>query len=239
MINNHFNNFNQKIIDCSLKQGYTSIILIERTNKMIWSEKTMKRTEQTDGRKVAIMEAAYSLFGTVGYARTSMKDIAAKAGVAQGLIGYYFGTKENLLVQVVREWMINRGMTESSAQLKGMTENKDIISNAIQHVVTFRRNNPEWFTLLISLWMEGRKNPDLEKEFEAIYSEMKLGVLQVINGLETTLEQEEKESLASIVQAVIDGLTLQALSKEQDMLRFQDNCINGMEWLFKGSQKKL
>jgi AcrR family transcriptional regulator len=166
-----------------------------------------------------------------------MKDIAKKAGVAQGLIGYYFETKENLLVQVVREWMINRGMAESTSQLEGITDYNNIISTAITHVVSFRKNNPEWFTLLVSLWMESRKNPDLEKEFEAIYSEMKAGVLKVINGLGTTLEQEEKDSLTSVVQAVFDGLTFQAISNEKDMVRFQKNCINGIEWLIKGSQK--
>src|SRR5947209_3266417 len=37
-----------------------------------------------------------------GYDATSMKDIAAEAGIAQGLIHYYFGSKEDLLVAVVR-----------------------------------------------------------------------------------------------------------------------------------------
>src|SRR2546428_2242467 len=55
-----------------------------------------------------------------GYANTSMKDIAREAGIAQGLIHYYFGSKEDLLVAVVRSLNdqmladITAGMAEAS-----------------------------------------------------------------------------------------------------------------------------
>src|SRR5439155_5284355 len=38
-----------------------------------------------------------------GYANTSMKDIAGEAGIAQGLIHYYFGSKDDLVIAVLRE----------------------------------------------------------------------------------------------------------------------------------------
>ena len=47
------------------------------------------------------MEAAYRALLKQGYHQTSMKDIAAEAGVAPGLAHYYFDSKEDLLVAVI------------------------------------------------------------------------------------------------------------------------------------------
>ena len=49
-----------------------------------------------------IIAAAATVFERQGYANTSMKDIAQEAGVAQGLIHYYFGTKDDLVISVLR-----------------------------------------------------------------------------------------------------------------------------------------
>lgn len=43
-----------------------------------------------------ILAAAQDLFGELGFAETTFKRIADKAGVAPGLITHYFGTKEKL-----------------------------------------------------------------------------------------------------------------------------------------------
>ena len=57
------------------------------------SEETRKR----------IVEAAVSVLARDGYAATSVKDIAAEAGVAPGLVHYYFKTKEELVAAAVAE----------------------------------------------------------------------------------------------------------------------------------------
>jgi AcrR family transcriptional regulator len=55
----------------------------------------------SDQTKERIVEAAYRTLVKRGYHETSMKDIAAEAGVAPGLAHYYFETKEDLLVAAI------------------------------------------------------------------------------------------------------------------------------------------
>jgi AcrR family transcriptional regulator len=43
-----------------------------------------------------IIEAAFDLFASQGYAKTSLRDIAVRAGVATSLVVRYFGTKSAL-----------------------------------------------------------------------------------------------------------------------------------------------
>lgn len=187
-----------------------------------------------DERKRAILQAAYTLFGRSGYAKSSMKDIAAQAGVAQGLIGYHFGNKETLLVEVVREWMINRGMKEAFAKLDLHSSPQEMLGQGLLHVVEFRKANPEWFTLLVSLWSESVNNEKLAAELVGIYTEMRAGVVQVIDRLELPLAAQAKESLAGLIQAVFDGLTLQApaLLSEQPLSHAQ--VSQGIHWMLQG-----
>jgi len=50
-----------------------------------------------------IIEAAARVLARDGYAETSVKDIAAEAGIAPGLVHYYFKTKEELVAAAVVE----------------------------------------------------------------------------------------------------------------------------------------
>ena len=54
----------------------------------------------SDYTKQRIIEAAYDLFGKVGYTATTVRMIATQADVSISAIPYYFGSKENLFMQV-------------------------------------------------------------------------------------------------------------------------------------------
>ena len=51
---------------------------------------------QRENSRDKILEAAFRLLSKKGYANVSMRDIAAEAQVALGLLTYHFRTKENL-----------------------------------------------------------------------------------------------------------------------------------------------
>lgn len=51
--------------------------------------------------KVRILEAADQLFGELGFDATSTRDIAERSGINKALIHYHFGTKDELLEQVL------------------------------------------------------------------------------------------------------------------------------------------
>ena len=54
----------------------------------------------TDNRE-KILNAAFAVFARQGYESTSIKDIAEEAGVAQGLVHYYFKSKQMLVLAVL------------------------------------------------------------------------------------------------------------------------------------------
>src|SRR5229473_4578266 len=48
-----------------------------------------------------ILQAAFSVLSRQGYENVSIKDIAEEAGVAQGLVHYYFKSKQQLVIAVL------------------------------------------------------------------------------------------------------------------------------------------
>jgi AcrR family transcriptional regulator len=54
------------------------------------------------GTREAILAAARRQFAAQGYDRTSMRGVAAEAGVDQALVAHFFGGKQRLFVEVVR-----------------------------------------------------------------------------------------------------------------------------------------
>lgn len=64
----------------------------------------MARTGRPPGgtaNRAAILAAAAHLFSELGYDRTSLRAVAAEAGVDQALIAHYFGSKHTLFVAAV------------------------------------------------------------------------------------------------------------------------------------------
>jgi AcrR family transcriptional regulator len=61
------------------------------------------RTEQIAGTRAAIVSSARRLFGSRGYAATSIDEVAAAARVTKGAVYHHFGSKEALFRAVYDE----------------------------------------------------------------------------------------------------------------------------------------
>jgi AcrR family transcriptional regulator len=59
------------------------------------------RRPGTSGTREAILDAARTSFGTSGFAATTIRGVAAEAGVDPALVHHYFGTKQSLFAAAV------------------------------------------------------------------------------------------------------------------------------------------
>src|SRR4029450_10964213 len=62
-----------------------------------------RRKNDPAGMRVRILDAAFSLFQSQGYAATSVHEIAASAGVTGGALHHHFSTKKALGLAVITE----------------------------------------------------------------------------------------------------------------------------------------
>jgi AcrR family transcriptional regulator len=64
-------------------------------------DEPQRRRRDPEGRRAAIIEAARQAFTERGYARTTLREVARRAGVTHGLITRHFSSKEQLFLAAV------------------------------------------------------------------------------------------------------------------------------------------
>src|ERR1700722_9080587 len=86
---------------------------------------TGRRELQKHARERRILSAARRLFDRKGYAKTSMEDVADRAGLAVGTLYNYFHSKDHLLLGIMRreaDGLLPRTLTageQSCLQMRG------------------------------------------------------------------------------------------------------------------------
>jgi Bacterial regulatory proteins, tetR family/Tetracyclin repressor-like, C-terminal domain len=75
-----------------------------------------KRRRDPEASRAAILEAAREVFSEHGYAGSTIREIARRAGVTHGLVMRHFGSKEQLLIAA------QPGVRDLPAWLPGPTE---------------------------------------------------------------------------------------------------------------------
>jgi TetR/AcrR family transcriptional regulator len=100
-------------------------------------EERGKAAEQTRER---ILRAAVAEFGAKGYSGARTAGIAARAGVNQQLISYYFGGKQGLLAELRRRW----ASTEATLVPPDAT-----FAESISAYLDATLDRPDWARLVI------------------------------------------------------------------------------------------
>src|ERR1700712_132500 len=149
-----------------------------------------------------------------GAAGSTFEHVAKEAGVSRGLLHYYFGTKERLLVEVVR-----RDAELRVARLDEMLERAatadDVLNVLVSSLTDLIDNDPGFFLLLYELSSAGRRNPDIQHEVGQLFERTRSHVAEVLRqkDAEGVLSLRfPAEAVVSYLFAVGDGFALQSLS---------------------------
>jgi AcrR family transcriptional regulator len=106
-----------------------------------------RHTSQGRERKQQLIDAAVTLFSERGYSATRIADICDQAGVAKGLYYWYFPTKHDLFVELVRT--MRRRLRQ--AQAAGMDPTADPLTRMRQGAeasVRFIAENASYFSFV-------------------------------------------------------------------------------------------
>ena len=158
-----------------------------------------------------IVDAAYQILAEKGYDATTFKEIARSAQAAQGLIHYYFGSKDQLLLEVLKE-ASERTRQEMQRFVAALPEERPRRGKSVlaqqKHRVT---RQPEWYRLRYELFALGIRKPDLLPSVGELLAKGRRGVGQVLGRL-AGKEIADREALSAVMLACFDGLALQKLA---------------------------
>src|SRR3982074_2418904 len=112
-------------------------------------EAALKAERRLDSEKAKrIVDAMRASVGRRGAAGSTFDHVAQEAGVSRGLLHYYFGTKERLLVEVVRRDSEIRLATLDEALADAHTAD-DFIEVLVRSLEDMGQNDPGFVTLVV------------------------------------------------------------------------------------------
>jgi AcrR family transcriptional regulator len=123
-----------------------------------------------------ILAAAQALFAEYGYAGTTMRMIAERAGVAFGLVSHYFGNKEKLFLVAGHE-MIDAMLAVIRQDMQKAENGLQAVDIFVASYLSFTLANRATFPTLIRCSPFSDDNPHLDrqkigKKFEELIREI-------------------------------------------------------------------
>jgi AcrR family transcriptional regulator len=178
-------------------------------------EAATKERELSGEKAQRIIDAMRESVAKRGAAGSTFERVAREAGVSRGLLHYYFGTKERLLVEVVRRDSEIRVARLDEPLAKAETVD-DVIDILVANLTDLIENEPEFFLLLYELFSAGRRNPDIQQEVGQLFDRTRSHVAEILEAKEregVLKLRYDAEAIVAYLFAVGDGFALQALSE--------------------------
>jgi AcrR family transcriptional regulator len=165
-----------------------------------------------DARREALRLAARRVFARTGLAATRVSDIAADAGVSQGLVYHYFPNKEALFAEIVEGALRETAkLTASSAQRSGSAWQR--LEFLCEQMVAGVRDQPEYVLVILQAFTSAAA-PDQGRKAVAEYGSKTFSdiVSLVAQGQEEgSVAEGDPVELAIAFTACVQGLALARL----------------------------
>jgi AcrR family transcriptional regulator len=166
-------------------------------------------------RAERIVDAMRSSVARRGVAGSTFDRVAREAGVSRGLLHYHFGTKEKLLVEVVRRESELR-IAALEEQLSGATtadDFVDLLATALRETV---KNDPDYVTVLFELFTLSLRNDEVAAELSELHRRVRehVGELLATKQAEGVLHlRAEPEAIADVLFSLADGVAVRMLTE--------------------------
>jgi AcrR family transcriptional regulator len=170
--------------------------------------------ELSGEKATRIVEAMRSSVARRGISGSTFEHVAREAGVSRGLLHYYFGTKEALLVEVVRrdtEHRIAR-LDEPVGKAASADEILEVLVTDLQDSI---KNDPGFWVLLFELFTAGRRNPEIRKGVGELFKRTRDHVADILRAKESEgviALRFDADAVVGFLFALADGIALQMLS---------------------------
>jgi AcrR family transcriptional regulator len=176
---------------------------------------TQADERQLNGDKVQrIVDAMRTCIASRGITGATFEHVAREAGVSRGLLHYYFGTKERLLIEVLRgDAEVRIGaLDEPLATAETADEVLNVLVAGAEEIL---ESDPGFYVLIYELFAAGRQNPEIQAELGQVYEGSRRHVAEILRRKQDegvlTL-RFDAETCVTFMFGAADGVALQRLT---------------------------
>jgi AcrR family transcriptional regulator len=177
-------------------------------------EASIEAPSRLEGEKARrIIEAMRSSVGRRGAAGSTFDHVAREAGVSRGLLHYYFGSKERLLVEVVRHDCETR-IQALDARLAAADSGEAIVQALLSQFETFVEDDPGT-AVIYEMLSASRRSDEIRAELAEYYRRWRAHLADALRAKEregVVRLDRDAQVVASMLLALGDGLGIQLIS---------------------------
>ncbi|HEV2656622.1 MAG TPA: TetR/AcrR family transcriptional regulator [Ktedonobacteraceae bacterium] len=178
---------------------------------------TEEHSEEQQKTRERIIAATSKVLAEKGYDATTLREISREAQVAPGLVHYYFGGKDQLLVEVLQD--AGRRFSQIMEQLVQHAPPDQSLEAVLAQIHERVEQEPEVYRLRYESFSLGLHNPLIEPKVRERLTQRREEIGSVMaKVLENTERTEGAKSsssdlipLAAVLLSVFDGLALQKI----------------------------
>lgn len=190
-------------------------VLVGRQLESARVEASVATPRTLEGDKARrIVEAMRASVGTRGAAGSTFDVVAREAGVSRGLLHYYFGTKERLLVEVVRHDCDTR-IADLEGRLAAAESVDEIVASLVASLESFVEGEAGVPAVLYELVSASRHSDEIRSELAELYRRWRAHLADALRDKQragVVALEDEPETVASLLFALGDGVGLQLLT---------------------------
>lgn len=177
-------------------------------------EASLATPRKLEGEKAQrIVEAMRASVGKRGAAGSTFDVVAREAGVSRGLLHYYFGSKERLMVEVVRSDCDARVATLEE-NLATATSADEFVAFLVQTLDAFLSDESSQ-AVLYEMLSASRRSEEIRVELAELYRRWRAQLAAALSEKQregVVKLDAEPEDVAALLFALGDGMGLQVIS---------------------------
>ena len=176
-----------------------------------------KNQEATEEKRRSILLAVERVIAEKGALGVTMKSVAAEAKVSHGLLHYYFASKEEMMLEMMR-YNTERLISVLWEVFSNITPGQDAPRLITQAYRRMHRGNPEFFNVFAECWPLLWTSTVMQQGFKDLFLFFRKGIESLIKLLIDRAVLRPKlgtRETAIMICALSDGIELQLRIRPQ------------------------
>lgn len=174
--------------------------------------------ERSSEKATRIVEAMRRCVARYGAPGATFEHVATEAEVSRGLLHYYFGTKEQLLIEVMRR-QTELVTALVRAGIEAATSAEEAITALLRGTQGIVLHDPDVFLIAFEMIGHARREPSLAQSVaennRAVCSEIERGLEKLQSAGETRMSNSPRATAATLLM-LSNGLALEMLEQPDD-----------------------
>ncbi|MFY7069498.1 TetR/AcrR family transcriptional regulator [Nocardiopsis changdeensis] len=169
------------------------------------------------GNREDLLAGAKRCLREKGYDRTSVRDIAAAAGVSTAAIGYHYGSRETLLGQALFALLDEWGDELGRALSPGGGDDAQGFERMWERLVGQFAEHPDLWTASVELFLQARRQPALRAQLTEGVGQGWRGMAAILLSTpEEEVTDRSARTLGMAQTALMTGVMIQSLSDPEN-----------------------